>query len=559
MLLVAIPCHKLDHLVELVASIQAGTSKPERIVIGFDRIPVPDWLHTTYPEIEIVNIDSEIPSSFRAGFVRNKLYQYVKASTCGSFSLLYLDCDVVVSKFLVEDHRDALNTDGPVISMARRTRDVDDSAAYDRRDDVKNKVCRRIFGDSTVAMHVPLCFDKASHCQSHNLGFTSQMLARVERLYNYFGYTDTIFDPNFDGSWGGEDDLLGYVVSRCFGVTKYLHERSYVRHRKHRQLIPYYSVQDQASLESVRSHIAQVCDKLYGSVEAVVEIGCDMLMDGVDLLHCMSVSDAPLVGMELEFYNMLPETFNHNDKFFLARVFTAPGITYSHGQRKPSYLSRSLSQCEIRKLRQLVCFHEFKSNERYLDSGREFGRAACVTYLGSHTTWADHANTVLSNMNVGKLLVVNPELKQERKWLAQYEGSVALSFSNPFSNDVQGDLLALPFIDGSFDTITCLQTLQHIENDEACLLELKRVLKTNGVCLLSTPWNPGKTTRHDKSLSPIQRNEHYGYFTHVRSYGGVELHQLLRKHFKLESMLDYGASEMPMDLNKTFVLRKVET
>ena len=45
----------------------------------------------------------------------------------------------------------------------------------------------------------------------------------------------------------------------------------------------------------------------------------------------------------------------------------------------------------------------------------------------------------------------------------------------------------LPFRDGRFDLVACLDYLEHIDNDGACLAEIRRVLKPGGELILITP------------------------------------------------------------------------
>lgn len=52
-----------------------------------------------------------------------------------------------------------------------------------------------------------------------------------------------------------------------------------------------------------------------------------------------------------------------------------------------------------------------------------------------------------------------------------------------------GDVHKLPFRDETFDLITCIETLEHLENPEKALLEIKRVLKKNGKVLVGQDTN----------------------------------------------------------------------
>ncbi|MDD2753522.1 MAG: methyltransferase domain-containing protein [Candidatus Portnoybacteria bacterium] len=54
--------------------------------------------------------------------------------------------------------------------------------------------------------------------------------------------------------------------------------------------------------------------------------------------------------------------------------------------------------------------------------------------------------------------------------------------------DVVGDVLALPFEDGSFDTVISTQVLEHVEKPWVMIEEIFRVLKSGGICVLSCPF-----------------------------------------------------------------------
>ena len=58
--------------------------------------------------------------------------------------------------------------------------------------------------------------------------------------------------------------------------------------------------------------------------------------------------------------------------------------------------------------------------------------------------------------------------------------------SQGYERIVQADLLQLPFEDNEFDLVLCSHVLEHIPQDEACLRELKRVLKPNEGCFIAT-------------------------------------------------------------------------
>lgn len=63
----------------------------------------------------------------------------------------------------------------------------------------------------------------------------------------------------------------------------------------------------------------------------------------------------------------------------------------------------------------------------------------------------------------------------------------------------------LPFADGMFDVVTCLEALEFMTNPAAVLRELIRVLRPGGLLLFSqrinTPWMPGKTWSREQLIT----------------------------------------------------------
>jgi len=81
---------------------------------------------------------------------------------------------------------------------------------------------------------------------------------------------------------------------------------------------------------------------------------------------------------------------------------------------------------------------------------------------------------------------------------------------------VQGDLRELPFEDDSFDLVVCFEVIEHVEAGAAVVAEFRRVLRPDGVLLVSSP-NPG--------VYP-EGNEH-----HVHEYSPEELAELVGAAF----------------------------
>ncbi len=119
----------------------------------------------------------------------------------------------------------------------------------------------------------------------------------------------------------------------------------------------------------------------------------------------------------------------------------------------------------------------------------------------------------------------------------------------------QGNLDAeLPFSDRSFDYVTCLEGLEHIENPQQAMREFARVLKPGGHLIVSVPnilnieerlkWLLYGYTSHFKPISRAaldrlrtEYNERVEIAAHVNPIGYAELRYLLEKNgFELTSL-----------------------
>ncbi len=82
------------------------------------------------------------------------------------------------------------------------------------------------------------------------------------------------------------------------------------------------------------------------------------------------------------------------------------------------------------------------------------------------------------------------------------------------------DCRSLPFEANAFDVVTLFEVIEHLPEQEACLNEVKRVLKSSGLLLLSTP-NPDRSTKQVEEENPF----------HFKELRQGELLELLGRHF----------------------------
>ena len=90
----------------------------------------------------------------------------------------------------------------------------------------------------------------------------------------------------------------------------------------------------------------------------------------------------------------------------------------------------------------------------------------------------------------------------------------------------QGDVTRLPFPDRSFDVVTSFETLEHIPDPEAALIEFKRVLTPDGVLIASTP---DRLIYADKLG---QRNKY-----HICELSRPEFERICARHFTSHAII----------------------
>ena len=91
---------------------------------------------------------------------------------------------------------------------------------------------------------------------------------------------------------------------------------------------------------------------------------------------------------------------------------------------------------------------------------------------------------------------------------------------------LRSDCLKLPFSDGELDLVVAFEILEHLKDGEGFIEELRRVLRPDGLLILSTP-NRLYYTKDRGEVNPF----------HLREYSFSELNSLLKPYFPNYSIL----------------------
>jgi len=114
-----------------------------------------------------------------------------------------------------------------------------------------------------------------------------------------------------------------------------------------------------------------------------------------------------------------------------------------------------------------------KSGDKILDLGCGFGR---------HAFEAARRGASVVALDAGR-----DEVEGVAATFAAMVEAGELSSENLHVAAVQGDALAIPFPDGTFDRVICSEVLEHIPDDIGAMRELARVLRPGGTMAITVP------------------------------------------------------------------------
>lgn len=116
---------------------------------------------------------------------------------------------------------------------------------------------------------------------------------------------------------------------------------------------------------------------------------------------------------------------------------------------------------------------------------------------------------------------------------------------NRFGPDIiQMDLTNLLIENNSLDVVICSHVLEHILDDNKAIIEIHRVLKIGGFCLICVPmYSHSHTITHSVP----------DHLNHVRNYGFKDLNNQLCQYFDTKMI---SSSDLDIDLQEKYALKK---
>ena len=213
-------------------------------------------------------------------------------------------------------------------------------------------------------------------------------------------------------------------------------------------------------------------------------------------------------------YAMLNDCSNWKVGYIPAPRVTDDYLSWARNVAKTVYVPRTSTNENANKAGDLHTFHYdhakeyLKTGERVLDCSSGCGEGSLI--LGSK-----------------EVEVYGGDIDAKQVKIAEQhcKGNLNIKFQVV-------DITQQPFEDHFFDTVVCLETIEHV-NEHNCLKEINRVLKPGGLAIISTPQN---------SLGHIPIN-----IMHEKEYSLAGLVILCEKYFDIEKIIGIKQGRIIID------------
>lgn len=83
----------------------------------------------------------------------------------------------------------------------------------------------------------------------------------------------------------------------------------------------------------------------------------------------------------------------------------------------------------------------------------------------------------------------------------------------------RADACHIPLRDDTFDVVTAMDVIEHIDDDKGILTEFRRILKPGGIAIMTVPAHKGLWSSHDIALHHFRRYEKPEFRALVESVG----------------------------------------
>lgn len=238
--IVIIPSHnQADNISKIIKGYEKQTKLPDLVLFVFDRCS--DNSRQEFLKIKTkLNIRCLIKNdgtNFSAGMTRDFGIDYVIKNFPEYTNIIFTDGDCIPSEKLVELHDDCLSHSScPAVSCGRRIM-IEKNGIETEDERIDNSWGNQYsFTDRNARLLVSnrVTLDSI-FTYSCNLAFNKSAIQLCKRINSLISNSDRVFNPEFDGSWGGEDNFISDCLFRTGNNILLTSKECYVKHIWHEE------------------------------------------------------------------------------------------------------------------------------------------------------------------------------------------------------------------------------------------------------------------------------------------------------------------------------------
>ena len=233
-----VPSHNQSkHIESIIRSYEKQTLRPDLLLFVFDRCEDDsvNIIGNITTDLNVSYVEKKFGSNFSAGMTRDYGYDKLLSIPDTNFGVvIFTDGDCYPNETVVEDHYfNCTIRDTPIVSCGRRM--MQDKFGEFQEDERMSSWAQ---GYSFVNRNARMISSTRTSIDSIftyscNLAFNIRALELCRNVNSTLSINPRIFNSEFDGSWGGEDNFISDIMFRTGNFITLSDHRSCVYHYWH--------------------------------------------------------------------------------------------------------------------------------------------------------------------------------------------------------------------------------------------------------------------------------------------------------------------------------------
>lgn len=241
MKIVIIPSHNQSkHITEIIENYEKQTLLPDLLLFVLDRCEddSEEVIKSTVCKLRIGYVIKEVGKNFSAGLTRDFGIDYIQKHYPEYEMIIFTDGDCIPSKRLIEHHYENIcQSNKPIVSCGMRNKQKE-SGEWEEDERLSPLWINQFsFGNrnSRLIVSNPLALDNI-FTYSCNFAFNKNAVELCQNINFKLSNSTRVFNPEFDGSWGGEDSFISHCLYRTGNYILMTNKECYVDHFWHEEV-----------------------------------------------------------------------------------------------------------------------------------------------------------------------------------------------------------------------------------------------------------------------------------------------------------------------------------